>query len=293
MDSMLSNIRTGKKDYRIIREVLTGKANDVYVCQDYKEPTAPFKTMWVVKDRKIAKALMGSLENSCEELFMHNENAGFVFPYFHERPLHKFYLINIQNAVCIRQQIWLGLVVKCMTSGLPDAVLNLILNQGQIHLEPDGTICFGYFVDLSQYNDSVCEKENVADCAKTIYELICLESVEQKVTVISRQAYMLLEKKMGREEYNEFMQLYSDMKLISKMNESGDKRIVVSKIIAEMKNVAMSKQNSIYRLLSCTCVVLVSMAVFVFAGYLLFGEFSFWKLFGGSLDTIGTESLLR
>ena len=54
-------LNTGKKQYRIIREVLTGEVNDVYVCQDSNESMAPYRTVWLVKDRQVARELMGKL----------------------------------------------------------------------------------------------------------------------------------------------------------------------------------------------------------------------------------------
>lgn len=274
-------LSTGVKDYKIVREVITGKTNDVYICQNQKEPKAPYKTIWIVKDRKIVKTLMENLDDSCEEHFMQNENAGFVFPYIQERLLYKFYLSSIQEQNCPCWQIWLGLVAKCMTSELPAAVVYLILDQDQIHVNPDGTICFGFLLDLSDYDDSVSERENVILCADKILELIRLENHNSAVRM---QALRLLEKKLDRKEYKEFIQLYKDIKLISKTDSAGDKK---------RKRITAFGQDRLYRILSVICIFMVCMVAFMIIGHVFYGEFSFWKLFGSSLDQIGTESLLQ
>lgn len=274
-------LSTGVKDYKIVREVITGETNDVYICQNQKEPKAPCKTVWIVKDRGIVKILMEQLEDSCEEYFMQNENAGFVFPYIQERPLYKFYLCSIQEQNCACWQIWLGLVAKCMTCGLPAAVVYLILYQDQIHVSPDGTVCFGFLLDLSDYDDSVNESVNVILCAEKILELVRLES---RNLAVRKQALRLLEKKLYRGEYKEYIQLYKDIRLIGKTDSAGGKR---------MKRITVFEWNKIYRILSVICIFMVCMVVFMMIGYVLLGEFSFWKLFGSSLDQIGTESLLQ
>ncbi|MCI9384817.1 MAG: hypothetical protein HFH77_00405 [Lachnospiraceae bacterium] len=290
---MTGHFCTGKNDYEIVREVLTGKANDVYVCRSCKEPAASRRTVWLVKDRRIAKSLAGNMGDLCEEIFMQGEKAGFVFPYVQERPLLRHYLGTIQGAGCIRRRIWLGLAARCITSGIPDAVLNLMLNQGQVNIQADGTVWFGFFVDLSEYNHSACGQDNVTDCARLFMELIRLEYGAGQVSAFSAQAAVLLEKKLVRKEYHDGIQLYRDIKLISRLDEAREKKVSVLGKIAALKKFLASKQDRIYSMLSCGCIVLVCIVIALAVGRLLFGTFSFWKLFGSPLERIGTESLLQ
>lgn len=279
-------LNTGKKQYKIIREVLTGEANDIYVCQDQNQPTAPYKTVWLVKDRRIAKELMGELGGVCEECFMHNENAGFVFGYDGERLLSRFYQSVIQSESALGSRIWLELAVKCMTSELPPSVLNMILKQEQVHIGADGSIWFGYFLDLSGYNAQVGEQENVELCAAYIAQLIDSGLVIKTDAVKNVRVMNLIQKKLDRQKYKEFIQLYSDIKLMTKERDPKDKNGL-------LKSIVTSKQDAIYRLLASLCIVLACIVIFMLVGHLIFGEFSFWKLFHGSLDQIGTESLLQ
>lgn len=277
-------LRTGRKVYEVIREVLEGKANSVYVCREQEEPDAPYKTIWIVKERRIARALLENADTYCEETFMQSENAGFVFPYVRERPLRKFYLNSIREGFCTRQQVWLALVEQCMVSKLPPAVVYLILSQGQAHAAPDGSIQFGFQLDLSEYDDSICERDNVIACADEILCLLRLEEPVGKGDGARMQAAALLEKKLAREAYQELIQLYRDIRLLGRADSAGRKW---------RGRLAVSEWDWLYRLLSGICIVLVCLVVLMAAGSLFLGDASFWKLFDGSLDTIGTESLLQ
>ena len=279
-------LNTGKKQYKIVSEVQKGSVNDIYVCQNQNEPTAPYKTVWLVKNRRIAKELMGSLGNVCEECFMHNEHAGFVFAYDGERLLDRFYQNTIQSESAQASRIWLELIVRCMTSGLPPAVLNMILKQKQIHISADGSIWFGYFLDLSEYDAQAGEKENVALCAAYLARLIEDGLVMNTDTASNIRVMNLIQKKLNREKYQEFMQLYSDIKLMTRERNPGSRK-------KSLKGIVTSRQDMIYKIRAFLCIVLVCIVIFMLVGHVFFGEFSFWKLFHNSLDQIGTESLLQ
>lgn len=100
-------------------------------------------------------------------------------------------------------------------------------------------------------------------------------------------------KKLVRKEYHDGIQLYRDIKLISRLDEAREKKVSVLGKIAALKKFLASKQDRIYSMLSCGCIVLVCIVIALAVGRLLFGTFSFWKLFGSPLERIGTESLLQ
>lgn len=280
-------LNTEKTQYRIVREVWKGEVNDVYVCQNKNESTAPYKTVWLVRDHRIAKELMGTLGGVCEECFMHNEAAGFVFAYGEERPLSRFYLNAVQSDAVSTSRIWLELVVRCMTSKLPPSVLNVLLRQRQIHIGADADIWLGCFPDLSEYDPQTGEKENVALCATCIVELIETELAAKTADAAKNIRVMkLIQKKLNRSEYQEFMQLYSDIRLMTRKSGQRSRK-------ERLRDIAASRQDTIYRVLAAACIVLVCVVILMLAGHLFFGEFSFWKLFHKPLEQIGTESLLQ
>lgn len=277
-------LNTGGKAYQVIREVLTGEANDVYICREAGEPGAPYKTVWIVRNRTIVRLLLERADEYCEETFAHNESTGFVFPYFQERPLRKFYLDSIKRGFCTCQQVWLALVEQCMVSRLPPAVVYLILSQGQAQIAPDGTVWLGFLLDLSEYDDSICEEDNVIACADEIVRLARLGDLDRKGSRVGLEAEKLLVRKLERREYQEFIQLYRDIRVLGRGDSAGGKR---------SGKHGMPDWGWVYRLLACVCIALVCAVVLMFVGQALFGEAFFWKLSGSPLDTIGTESLLQ
>jgi hypothetical protein len=276
---------TGRKTYEVIREVSIGDVNDVFICRNSLDRQSAYKTVWIVKKRELSKALISGFskcdEDICEEYFALRDNMCFVFPYVQERPLSRFYIGNVHEKQCSRQQIWLDIVIQCMTKKLPSGILELVLKQEQINIAPDGSIEFGYLLDLEEYRDYVPEKENVTRCAELILDLIYMDESKHKDTTV-----MLLEKKLKRSKYDEFIQLYKDIKII--MQESQN----VS-LIGRVKNWVIAEQDLIYRVLSVVCIVLVCIVVVNFLGSLILPDFSFWKLFRYSLKQIGTESMLN
>ncbi len=277
-------LNTGRTTYQVIREVLEGKANAVYICKEAGKSEAPYKTVWIVKERRIVKELLQNAENYCGEVFMQNAYAGFVFPYFQERPLQKFYLGSIRKGCCTSQQVWLALVEQCIICKLPPAVVHLILRQGQAQIAPDGSVSLGFLLDLSDYDNTIREQDNVVACTEEIVRLIRLEDLEKKNNMVKKQAVTLLERKLEREEYQEFMQLYRDIRLFVREDSAGKKR---------HWKLDVPEWDWFYHLLSCMCVVLVCMVVLLILSNVFWGEDFFWKLFGGPLDTIGTETLLQ
>ncbi len=277
-------LNTEKKAYLVIREVLAGEANDVYICRETEGIGAPYKTVWIVKDRGIVRRLLENVDDYCEETFAQSERMGFVFPYFQERPLQKFYLGSIRKGSCSCQQVWLALVEQCMVSKLPSAVVYLILCQEQVHIMPDGSIRFGFQLDLSEYDDSICEKDIVIACADAVARLALLEDPDRKGDRVRLQAASLLTRKLERREYLELIQLYRDIRVLGRTDSAGKKWF---------GRYGASGWIWVYRLLSCVCAVLVCLAALVIAGRLFFGEAFFWKLSGSPLEVIGTESLLQ
>jgi hypothetical protein len=98
-------------------------------------------------------------------------------------------------------------------------------------------------------------------------------------------AVLLLEKKLKRNKYDEFIQLFKDIKLIMQEDSEESK-------IKKLKRYVVTKQDAIYRVLSIVCIVLVCIVAVNFVGNIFLKDFSFWKIFTNSLKEIGTESMI-
>ena len=137
----------GKRQYKVVREVFSGEKNDVFVCMDLCLEGAEYKTAWRVKDREITKKLLGAPE-IWEDSFVKKEHMYFVFPYREERPLEKFYFTTVLANSLKEESIWLDFAVRCMTFGIPNEILYLLLKQKQAGITPEGKVYFNYFLDF-------------------------------------------------------------------------------------------------------------------------------------------------
>ena len=126
----------GKRQYKVVREVFSGEKNDVFVCMDLCLEGAEYKTAWRVKDREITKKLLGAPE-IWEDSFVKKEHMYFVFPYREERPMEKFYFTTVMANSLKEESIWLDFAVRCMTFGIPNEILYLLLKQKQAGITPE------------------------------------------------------------------------------------------------------------------------------------------------------------
>lgn len=281
-------VNTGKKQYEIIQDVYLGSTNDVYVCREVNNPNKEYKTLWMIKDRNTAKKILQEFDmckqskNSIySDCFAVRDNLCFTFPYSQERPLRKFYVSTLQKDICSRQQIWMELITKCMTSTLPDAVLKMLFQQNQIELSEDGSIYFNYALDLSQYSDTDDKIPSVILCAREIINLIQLEDSYQ-----DREILRLIEHKLQRNEYLQYIELYKDMKILTNPRDKENRREAI-------RNWCSSKKDTFFHILSGIAIAMVIIILFLLIMRLIFGDFALFRLFSGPIVQIGTESLLQ
>lgn len=267
------------RQYQVVREVLSGEKNDVMVCLDTGILVPDYKTIWRVKDRELRKLLLKG-PKIWEDCFVRNEDMYFAFPYRKERPLDKFYLSTVTVNGGDRGKIWLDFVVQCMTLGLPNGILYLLLKQKQAGITPEGKVFFNYFLDLSDYREDKKEQECAMLCAGEILMTAGLE--EEKGNVFQR----LLEKKVKRKAYRDFLQLYRDVKLIS---GGWEKKTFSSQI----KEAILGRKVLIRKILCVSCILAVFTGAVVFFCNVFFGDTVLYRLFLNTFEKIGTESLVQ
>lgn len=279
---MLFNI--GKKHYKVIRDVLDGKANSVYVCQRQDCPVVEYKTVWVVKDRNLSRRLLKICSEAdvvgYESCFTYGNDICFLFPYMEERKAESFFLGTVRNGNCSKEQICLEYVIKCMTSRLPDALMYMLLEQKQVHLMQDGSIYFNFFLDLTDAELNMTNRNCVRRCAQNILNLLKLDGDEKNPT------QKLIEKKLERAEYTEYIQLYKDLKLMTKEEKRGS---LIKKLGDQVRN----RKDMIFKALSVLAVMLFVIVMTMFFMRLLFGNVTIFDLFRDPIKQIGTESLLQ
>lgn len=277
---------SGKRQYDVVRDMYHGTKNDVVVCRNLQAAGTSYKTVWLVRDRMLARKLIelyhihsDDEQRIYEECFLYKEQMCFVFPYERERSLEKFYLPTLESKSCSRQQIWTQIVTVCMTCGLPDAILYLVIKQNQIQVGADGSIWFQYNIDLSELDETITTTQCVTECARL---LKCLMKQDKG----KKYAGELLERKIKRKSYTEFIKLYKDIRLITVQQEEKRTAGIVKSLFYE-------KKDQLYRILFkiSFCLFIIVTVMFLFE--LVFGDFSFYTIFRYSLKQIGTESLLQ
>ncbi len=275
-------IGTRERQYTVIQEVILGKVNDVYVCSG-PSGSSGYHTVWLVKDRTVAKHLAGVLYG-LTVCFMEKDMLCFVFPYEQERPLERFYYAVVKSGVVRPCEIWLSIVTLCMTCGMCHSLIYLMLSQGQVNISADGSTRFQYFVDLSDYDADLSEGDSVRKCAGLLSELMEMtKDLEDKRAAAAAE---LITKKYERKEYREYIQLYQDVKLL------GSKTDKIS-LIEIAKKFLLRNRDLIFRFLAVICIILAILAGILLISRLILGDFAFYRLFGGPIKRIGTESLMQ
>lgn len=270
---------------RSVMDVFQGEVNDVMICEEISGTRGSYYTLLIIKDHETVKKLLRIIEHAqrdvdcCVDTFTYNNNFCMVFPYIKERKLEDFYMgKSIPLAVC--EEICLNLLLQCMASTLPYALLELVLKQGQIHLLRDNSIVLGYGIDLAQLNENSGQKECTMQCA------ICIRDLLQEKTSKKNVTYQLLLKKIPKQSYQDFRELYKDIRL---SKTSIGKRGILSSI----KGFWQQNQNSIMKVLLYFSVIMFIIVAVMAATDLIGGEIPMLRLFKNTFKQIGTESLLK
>lgn len=278
----------GEKKLNCIRKVLENEVGEVWIAQNTGEDVkGEYDTLIIVKDHETVKRLMKVWEESlregresCGQMPAGREEFCIVYPYKKERPLHKFYGSESRSGKeC--EQICINLLVECVSSGEAWPILYLILSQNQVHIEKDHSIFFGYQLDLSNLNEEIKEKDCVVKCARMVLDMM------QNTPDMERTIGMnLIRKKLLKDGYSHFAELFRDIHM-----DAGSWKKV--KLKERIKDFLQAKKGTIIRILLILSVFLGSIAVLMILSQMIFGDIPFLRIFTGTFETIGQESLLK
>lgn len=267
-----------------IRVVMQGPVNDVYICRDCHTKGETAYTLIVIKDHRTAKEYLEIFELSGKrskeayvESFSDQGNFCMVFAYRRERPLKSFYMGN-SYSLEESEKVCTELILNCMSSSLPFPILYLVLTQGQIHLAQDNSIYFGYQFNLEELDPAKTEKDCVLACAGILKGLLATKSLSKGFTV------KVLEKKIARESYRHFAELYKDVKLTAAPKKQ---KGIVKRFLYQLRK----HQQRLTRILFIVCVLAAILAVLSLISQLLFGEVAWLRLIVNGFKIIGTQSL--
>lgn len=268
-----------------VRDVLHTTANDICVCQDINAANDTYYTLWILHDNSIAKKMIELFQaNHIEEAgfvtsFTYQDKFCMVFRYKTERFLKEFYMggaysLNVCENICI------NLIMECISSKLPYSILYLILSQNQIHMAKDNGIYFSYQLDLTKFDETKKEKDCVVLCAQIVLWLL---SAHEKEKAIS---YKLLERKIPKEGYTSFTELYKDIRMTAvPTNKTGIK--------ARIKATFRRNQDRLFRVMLVLCIALGVIVLAMLVTQIIFGDIPFMRFLINPFKTIGTESMLQ
>lgn len=268
-----------------IHEVLRGSQNDVYVCRDRNSPVGATYTLWVVHDRACIRTLLDLFENAPRDLlegetpylarFAEGEDLCFLFPYRPNRPLKRF-APGQAESVQQRERISIDLVMACLSSPMPFALLCLLLEQDCVNIAQDGSIYFTYEADLSKLNPTDDEAMCADLCVTVVLEL------QQGDTKL--KSMKLLRMKLEKSAYQSLAELYRDIRLtlVPERKPSLRKRL---------HGIWTRNKDRWFRWLLRLSVLVVIVTLLVLLSQLIFGDVPLFRLFEHSMDVVGTERL--
>lgn len=268
-----------------VMEVFRGEVNDVVICEEVSAGGGSYYTLLIVKEHEVVKKLLRIVEESekdmscCLEMFAGNDGYCLVFPYIKERKLSDFYMAK-QTPLTICEDIALNLLLQCMTSPLPYPLLELVIKQRQIHLLKDNSVVLGYCIDLADLKEESGQKECTMQCAICIRELL-----QEKITK-KNVSYQLLLKKIPKQSYHDFRELYKDIRLSKTTIEKVGIR-------SRIRSFFYRNQNKIFRILLMFSLVMVLLVLLMVLTDLVWGDIPFLRIFFNTFRQIGTESLVR
>lgn len=277
--------QSNRMTLRSVMDVFRGKVNDVVICEELYGTRESYYTLITVKEHETVKKLLQIIKGSdkgedcCIEMFNSNNLFCMVFPYVKERKLADFYMAKaIPLTVC--EEICLNLLVQCMASTLPYPLLELVLKQRQIHLLKDNSIVLGYCIDLSQLNEYSTQWECATQCAIQIRELL------QEKTTRKNVSYQLLLKKIPKQSYQNFQELYKDLRLSTA-------HIGKRSLKQKWGDFWARHQAGIFRFLLYLSIILVILVAVMFFSQMIWGDVPLFRLFFNTFKQIGTESLTK
>lgn len=277
--------QTGNMMLEPIHEVLRGTQNDVLICRDLNAPLETRYTLWVVHNRGCIRALLDLFENAPRELlegetpylirFSQGEHLCFLFDYRAPRPLKRFG--PGENAsVQVRERTGIDLVMACLSSSMPFALLCQQLEQNCVSIAQDGSIYFTYELDL--------ERLNPADDEGVCTDLCVTQVLDMQQGNVKLKSMKLLHMKLEKQAYQNLTELYRDIRLTLVPERKWSLRQ------RWMGFWRRNKDRMFYWLLRVS-VVIVIITILMLLSQLIFGEVPLFRLFEHTMDVVGTEHL--
>ncbi len=271
---------------KTIRNVFENEVNCVTICENEGATGHERWTVINIKDHGTARRFLDvyekagiSVDDGDFRCYSVGDEYHVMYPYLRERPLRDFYMGGaLTVAEC--EEICRNLIIACMTCGLPAPMLYLALRQGLVHLAVDRSVYLSYMFDLKDLDENITEKECVHACAEILREILEVKA-KQKA-----DSYILLEKKIMRESYVRFTELYKDLEVAGERKRNFN-------ILGQIRYWFESHKDVLFRILLVVVTLLVIFTLITLITNAIFGDIPWMRLFIKSFEKIGLESLLQ
>lgn len=269
----------------VVRTTVSNTVNDVYICRDNNAVSETYYTLIYIKDHVTAKKFLDCFQKQTVENkvlirnFSHENAFCFLFDYRKERALDEFY-VGSSFSIYRCEEICIRLILECISCNIPYPLLYEILKQRQVNMSKDNSIYFNYNVELSDFDNTRDEQDCVVKCAMIVKELLKMHDGTNSVS------YRLLNKKVPKNSYMTFYELYRDIKL----TVTPDKELG---IINRIKKFYKKHSKKLFNLLIFVCVVAALLTLIVIISQIAFKDSALYRLFINTFKTIGTETMLQ
>lgn len=263
-----------------VMTVFRGVVNDAYVCKRIDGEEGLYLVL-TIHDHTIAKQFIRMIEKSnkapCHKaVFSDGKAVSVAFEYTKPRQFDAF-LPTVPKTVDAYQSLCIGLVLRCMESPAPYPLLYLMLTQKQLHLMEDGQVKLSYAVDLKELDTQIDEK----DCAMLLSGM--LRDLLSEVKADKNTSYQLLLKKIPKQRYAGFRELYRDLCLSRNEKHVG--------FFTKQKLLLLQHKQAIANACILLCIILFIVACVCMLCEAIYGEIPIFRLFHDGMRQIGTEQL--
>ena len=279
-------------ELEVVSRVFHGSVNDVDVCRDRLSASGAMYTLLAVHDRDCARKMLSVMEENrrsgecpCLLRFSQNETLLFLFPYREERKFSAFARGQMTSPAA-GEDICIRLVMECLSGGLPWPLLYLVLEQDCVQIAKDNTVYFTMTLDLQALDPTRTERHCVSACAQILLDFLAGPVAGGKPRRKALKSFELIRKKMSKNAYTGFPELYQDIKVTALPPVKPGLR-------SRWRIFWQSNRDRLFRLLLVLCVLLAIAAVVILISQLIFGDVPLLRLFRHTFDVIGTENLHR
>ena len=277
---------SGNMQLQVVATKFVGEVNDCYICRDLLSPGGILYTVIVVHRHDVVRDLLSLFSLSDRnggdiliEDFSYGEKHVYVFPYYRERPLSRFYDgESLTLSQC--EDVCTNIILACITSYLPYPILYLLLKDDMLQISGDRSIFFGYELKLERLDLSVGESECTRVCADILLNL--LKPKEGKKAT----SYYLLQKKIANGSYSKFTDLYRDITIAAASKKKINPFLLVKRWIKE-------NSDRIIGILFWLSLILAILTLSIIVSSFFLGGNSWIRLFFNTFKKIGTENLTK